>query len=410
MQDTSTFTFPNMLSGHSSVMEKTDDNGHLQIYSYKSGIEIPSSCKTFRGLVFRDQTPLFRSIGYTAEYTTSAVDTMKWGNDIPILTFYPSYEGTLIRVFYDTLSEKWYTSTHRKLDAFRSRWGSKISFGEIFEKALSNQNISIASLYETLDKSHVYLFFIRTISETRIVSSPAQTETVVHVGTLLNGEHYTSVTHLTLVKQATPLTFSSTRDGSLENTINEIHHFVSNVNSDEMQGVIAFYPDGRNFKIINEKYSFLSQIRGNEASVMFRYLQIRSNAAHVQVFYQLYPEHVGKFIMYENSIFKIAKIVHSSYVNRFILKKHTVVSKEEHRIIRECHGWHIENRVTNKVTLPIVTSLLGKVELASAVNALIKRLTRTGTLSIVMKKEETSPDVDVDDVEEDVEEVEMSID
>jgi hypothetical protein len=388
MQDTSTFTFPAMLAEHSSVMEKTDDNGHLQIYSYKSGIDIPDSCKTFRGLVFRGETPLFRSIGRTPEYSLQDTDTMKWANDVDSLTFFPSYEGTLIRIFYDVTTEKWYTSTHRKLDAFHSRWGSKISFGEIFEKALSHQNQSIASLTPTLDKSHVYLFFIRSIAETRLVSIPSSTETVFHVGTLLNGNTFTTEINIHVTKP-TPLM----RESSAL-TVDDVRNFVANSRAEEMQGVIAFYPDGRNFKIVNQQYSYLSQIRGNEASVMFRYLQIRGNATHNQLFYQMYPEHVGKFVQYENSIFKIAKIVHNSYVNRFILKQHTIVSHEEHRIIRECHGWHISNRQTNKVTLQYVTSVLAKTEMASTVNALIKRLTRTGTLALVKK------DVDVTDVKD----------
>jgi hypothetical protein len=386
MQDISNFTFPAMLSEHSSVMEKTDDNGHLQIYSYKSGIEIPDSCKTFRGLVFRGETPLFRSIGRTPEYSLDDKDTEKWANDVDSLTFFPSYEGTLIRIFYDITSEKWYTSTHRKLDAFHSRWGSKISFGEIFEKALSHQNQSIESLTSTLDKAHVYLFFIRSIAETRLVSIPSATETVFHVGTLLNGNTFTK--DLTIpVSKPTPLVRQS-------NMIDYARNFVANSRAEEMQGVIAFYPDGRNFKIVNQHYSYLSQIRGNEASVMFRYLQIRGNATHNQLFYQMYPEHIGKFVQYENSILKIAKIVHNSYVNRFILKQHTIVSHEEHRIIRECHGWHISNRPKNKVTLQYVTSVLSKTEMASNVNALIKRLTRTGTLALVKK------DVDVKDVKD----------
>ena len=388
MQDTSTFTFPALLADHSNFMEKTDDNGHLQIYSYKSGIDIPDSCKTFRGLVFRGETPLFRSIGRTPEYNISVPDTEKWGNDADSLTFFPSYEGTLIRIFYDVTSEKWYTSTHRKLDAFHSRWGSKISFGEIFEKALSHQNQSIASLTSTLDKAHVYLFFIRSIAETRLVSIPSATETVFHVGTLLNGDTFT--TELTIpVSKPTPLIRQSDQVSVI---IDDVRTFVMNSRAEEMQGVIAFYPDGRNFKIVNQQYSYLSQIRGNEASVMFRYLQIRGNATHNQLFYQMYPEHIGKFVQYENSILKIAKIVHASYVNRFIQKNHTIVSHEEHRIIRECHGWHISNRVTNKVTLQYVTSVLGKTEMASTLNALIKRLTRTGTLALVKK------DVEVKDV------------
>lgn len=394
MQDTSTFTFPALLADHSNFMEKTDDNGHLQIYSYKSGIEIPDSCKTFRGLVFRGETPLFRSIGRTPEYNISVPDTEKWGNDVHSLTFFPSYEGTLIRIFYDAMSEKWYTSTHRKLDAFHSRWGSKISFGEIFEKALSHQNQSIASLTSTLDKAHVYLFFIRSIAETRLVSIPSATETVFHVGTLLNGDTFS--TELTIpVMKPTPLVRQSDQ---LSVIIDDVRTFVMNSRAEEMQGVIAFYPDGRNFKIVNQQYSYLSQIRGNEASVMFRYLQIRGNATHNQLFYQMYPEHIGKFVQYENSILKIAKIVHSSYVSRFIQKKHTIVSHEEHRIIRECHGWHISNRPTNIVTLQYVTSVLGKTEMASTVNALIKRLTRTGTLAIVKKDVEVKDVKDVKDV------------
>lgn len=395
MQDISTFTFPAMLAEHSSVMEKTDDNGHLQIYSYKSGIDIPDSCKTFRGLVFHGETPLFRSIGRTPEYGLQDTDTVKWANDVGFLTFFPSYEGTLIRIFYDVTSEKWYTSTHRKLDAFHSRWGSKISFGEIFEKALSHQNQSIASLTPSLDKAHVYLFFIRSIAETRLVSIPSATETVFHVGTLLNGETFTTDVTIPVMKP-TPLVLQS-------NVIDAVRNFVANSRAEEMQGVIAFYPDGRNFKIVNQQYSYLSQIRGNEASVMFRYLQIRGNATHNQLFYQMYPEHVGKFVQYENSILKIAKIVHNSYVNRFILKQHTIVSHEEHRIIRECHGWHISNRPTNKVTLQYVTSVLSKTEMASTVNALIKRLTRTGTLAIVKKDVK-----DVKDVSVSTEDIEMS--
>jgi hypothetical protein len=402
MQDTSTFTFPALLAEHSSFMEKTDDNGHLQIYSYKSGIDIPDSCKTFRGLVFRGETPLFRSIGRTPEYSLQDTDTVKWANDTESLTFFPSYEGTLIRIFYDMTTEKWYTSTHRKLDAFHSRWGSKISFGEIFEKALSHQHQSIASLTSTLDKAHVYLFFIRSIAETRLVSIPSATETVFHVGTLVNGNTFT--TEITIpVMKPTPLVFPVIPwvRNSTVGTVDDVRSFVANSRPEEMQGVIAFYPDGRNFKIVNQQYSYLSQIRGNEASVMFRYLQIRGNATHNQLFYQMYPEHVGKFVQYENSIFKIAKIVHGSYVNRFIQKNHTIVSQQEHKIIRECHGWHIANRATNKVTLQYVTSVLAKPEMAPTVNALIKRLTRTGTLSIVKK------DVEIKDTE-DVEDVDMS--
>ena len=42
-------------------------------------------------------------------------------------SFFNSYEGTLIRMF--NFDDKWYVTTHRKLDAFRSKWAGKTSYG-----------------------------------------------------------------------------------------------------------------------------------------------------------------------------------------------------------------------------------------------------------------------------------------
>jgi hypothetical protein len=77
--------------------------------------------------------------------------------------------------------------------------------------------------------------------------------------------------------------------------------------------------------------------------------------------------------LYENTIAIIAKQIHNSYINRFVNKNQVVVSKEEYRIIRECHGWHISDREKNKVTLNIVLRVLGEQRYFSTVNSLIKR-------------------------------------
>jgi hypothetical protein len=362
-------------------MEKTDDDGVLQIYSYRSCTPHSSDrLKACRGLVFRDRDvihnqnnqPLFRSIGYTPEYI---VDDVQMHNQVEqdgsFLTFYPATEGTLLRVFYLEDNKKWYISTHRKLNAYQSRWGSSESFGKIFEKALTTLNMTVDGLLESLDRQHVYLFFLSTTPENRMVSMAPEKPTVTHTATLLNGHEF-SLTHPSPIPHPVPIPFTS---------VGEMVHYVHSMSIVTHQGVIAFYPDGRHFKVMNGQYQLYSQARGNHANVMFRYLQIRNQPMFEKMFREMYPERLNEFISYENAIYRIAKMIHASYLSRFVEKKETIVSQEEYRFIRQCHGWHITDRSKNKVTLPVVLSHLSTVGAEPTLNTLIKRLLRTGKLA-----------------------------
>jgi hypothetical protein len=365
------FIFPDILSDISEHLEKTDDDGVLQTYSYKTcSSDSLDKVKNSRGLIFCGQTPIFRSIGYTQEYSVddpNVLDIVR--RDFSTLTFFPSHEGTLLRVFY---SGKWYISTHRKLNAYESRWGSSESFGKTFETAVNHLGMTIEELLANLDQQHVYLFFLGTTPENRIVSMAPTIPVVVHTATLLKGDVF-SLTHPSPLRHPGNVGFASA-----EETIS----YVKSVNLAYQQGVIAFYPDGRHFKIMNGRYQLYSQARGNEASVMFRYLQIRSNPVYLRLFNEMYPDKLNSFISYENAIFRIAKSIHSSYIARFVNKKQTIVSQEEYSVIRKCHGWHIASRETNKVTLSVVVAVLSACGMESTLNTMIKRLLKTGSLSV----------------------------
>lgn len=377
-----TFILPDSISDLSSDMEKTDDDGVLQIYSYKTCTRSSSDqLKTSRGLVFsgdKNKNPIFRSIGYTQEYSVDDVGIHNIvERDGSYLTFIPSTEGTLLRVFYHSSDMipgggKWYISTHRKLNAYDSRWGTSESFGQTFENALSTLNLTVDGLLSALDRRHVYLFFVSTTPGSRMVSLAPATPTVAHTATLLNGSEFT-MTHPSPIPAPTPIAFSSVGDMVM---------FVNTVNIMSHQGIIAFYPDGRHFKVMNGQYQLYSNARGNEASLMFRYLQVRNHPIYGKMFNEMYPERINEFISYENAIFRIAKSIHASYISRFVEKKETVVSQEEYRIIRHCHGWHITNRLVNKVTMPVVLGTLSTPGMEPTLNTMIKRLLRTGTLAI----------------------------
>jgi hypothetical protein len=159
-----TVYFPDSISDIKDCMDKTDDDGILQIYSYKEcNDQSTDKLKQSRGLIFCGDKFLFPSIGYTPDCVIGDGNVQKEEyiselirNHGSYLQFFSSTEGTLLRVFY---YNKWYISTHRKLDAYQSKWGnSSVSFGKTMEEALTTINLTKDSLLENLDKE--CLFFL----------------------------------------------------------------------------------------------------------------------------------------------------------------------------------------------------------------------------------------------------------
>ena len=397
-----TFEFPESLSSFKDEIEKTDDDGTLQVYSYKhyygaaAEVAAPISAealKKCRGVVCHGNECVVRSIGSTPEMSVA-----EWNQYISEngkdkkFTFFHSFEGTLIRVFH--YESKWYVSTHRKLDAYRSRWGSSRSFGELFEEALNNHfvdpsnpenKMSISDFTSLLDKNHVYMFLLGTNEHTRMVCKATDKPSVMHVGTLLNRE--TFVLSNDPSQQVNYLQVPRPPHIELSNT--DISSYAETLNPLQYQGVIAFDQDGNHIKIISTQYRAFSLARGNDPSVLFRYLKVRGNSTYNHLLFDLYPEQRTNFITYENMIYKIAKAIHMAYVGRFVEKQNVVVSQEEYRIIRECHSFHMKDREHNKVTLAYVLSVLAMPEYVSTLNAIIKRLKNPEKYEKKEKKTET---------------------
>lgn len=364
-------SFPTSISHLKDSIEKTDNDGSLQIYSYQYCDN--NSCndlKKCRGLIFNGDSLVYNSLGFTPEYNESDKDLVS-SDSIDKYIFFPSEEGTLIRVFHSSFddADKWYVSTHRKLNAFKSRWGCTQSFGEIFENYLKEIGFdSLDHLIQKLQKEHTYLFFIRNTIQNKVVSNPSQTsENVYFVGCMVN--------HKTFDFNC-PHPFDFPMQKRLEFTNwDDVFQYVNKVNPLEKQGVIAFWNnengDTNQMKIVNSKYQLFSQVRGNEPNLKHRYLQVRSNPVYSKLIYDIYPEHMNEFLGFENSIVKIAKNIHNAYISRFVNKIYTVVSPKEYRIIQECHGWHIQDRIKNKVTISKVLNVLSQDNFVSTLYSLL---------------------------------------
>lgn len=344
-----------------------------------------------RGVVFNKDKVVMKAFPYTVEYSVDDHGSID-KNIEPIFgdcSFYDAHEGALIRMF--CFDGKWFVSTHRKLNAFRSKWASRDSFGVCFKRALESEIENNVVLRESLpegedvierfqnilDTEKQYMFLIRNSTDNRIVCTPPERPTLYHVGTFVNQE-------LILTDKSINIPHPVKHDFR---NVEEMCRYVNNVDPANLQGVIVFAPGNKQFKVFHREYLELFRARGNEPSIKFRYLQVRMNRKHTNMLYYLYPELTKTFDDYENNIYDIAKGIYNSYVQRFIKKNYVTVPAQEFAVIRECHAWHLENRVDNRITQNKIIEVLNK-QSPTNINQMIRRFRTEQTKNIEVKETE----------------------
>jgi hypothetical protein len=353
----------------------SDDNVDLFCYSACSSDDI-DTIKECRGIVFNGDELVLNAFSYTSEYTTNEVEMFE-----PLLNdqcrFFDSYEGSIIRVFYN--SNKWYVSTHRRLDAFRSKWSSKQSFGEIFVQALEheqersaefndllpdNDNNVMERYLSTLNRDFKYMFLVQNIDDNRIVCKATDKARVFHVGTYTQDGF--DLSHQVGIPYPTELSFDS---------VDELIEHVDNGNVSRIQGVIVF--DGnKQFKVLNQQYKHYFDIRGNEPSIKFRYLQLRMDNTKREDLIYLYPTHSNTFDIYEDAIYDLVIQIKNAYIKRFINKETVTMPTEEYSIMKLIHGWHLEDRAANHISTSVVRDIMNK-QSPTKLNRMIRRFLNT---------------------------------
>jgi hypothetical protein len=275
---------------------------------------------------------------------------------------------------------KWYVSTHRKLNAFSSKWASKESFGTAFKHALEEEvevNESLRSSIPTderslidrfqsiLDPKKQYMFLVCHTGDNRIVCIPQSRPKMYHVGTFCDNE-------LTL---DVDINIPKPKQQYFKN-VDELLNYTQRVNIQDIQGVIVFAPNNVQYKILHPDYLKFFNARGNEPSIKFRYLQTRMDPTQSNLLYFLYPEFVKTFNDIEDTLYKIAKTIYNSYVDRFIKKQHVVVPTNEYSVIKQIHSWHEQNRLVNKISIDKVIEIMNKQE-PSSLNHMIRRFNQS---------------------------------
>ncbi len=292
---------------NTSEVNLSDQDEELSIFCYSHNSDVNNPLiQGCRGVIFNKEGELVsKAFGYTPMFSPQE-------NPLPIemeqylrehfeeCQVYPSFEGALVRVF--CYKGVWYLTTHRKLDAFKSYWGSQTSFGEMFLEALEAlrirsktfaqlcpSEILLDSFYELLDPQYQYVFLLRNVLENRIVSTPPDLPEVVHVATFYNGK---------MVEN--PNIHVPQQSQILFNSLDEAVDYVKTVDPFNFQGLVFFLPNGKQLKVCSDDYYTLFNLRGNEPSVMFQYLKVYAHSR--EVFRELYPENTARFDEYDKWI------------------------------------------------------------------------------------------------------------
>lgn len=369
------------------LYDSSDNN--LELYSYtECDKNSEPIVRATRGLILKENEVIFRGFSYTPEYSMEDLGELEElkniiNDKLGECKIFDSHEGTLLRFFY--VNDKWVVSTHHRLDAFKSRWGSRYTFGNMFVYYLHkeyeyNENLQekmkdvpdvdkmdknefYNAFLDQLDKNHKYMFFIKNNDENRLVCSTCDDEVplIYHVGTYVENK--------LVFDYNVGLTFPHLHNFS---SWNEIEEYVKDIDYMSLQGVILFVDDHQQYKILNKAYSQLKTARGNEPSVKFRYLKVRNNKDYVDALYYLYPKKVEIFEKMENTINEIGNYIYDSYIRRFIKKEYVIVPKEEYEVVKECHTWHLSDKSQNRISFEKVMEVLNW-QHPSSLNKMIKR-------------------------------------
>jgi len=339
-----------------------DQEEGLKILNYNEcNRDSPDELKKVRGLVQEADTGdiLFETFPYTEEYISNeTIPLLNNGQNIlDEWDVYYSLEGCLLRVFW--YNDRWYISTNKKLNAFKSRWASRKSFGDIFRDGLvqtnGNENV-LEILLDQMDKTLVHLFLVRYNHENRVVcSAPKDFGCVYFIGSWNDKTKNLNREWKHPVKVNIPVPIKE-----IPNTISDL---ADSVDINEHQGVILFHKNKNlQIKIYSQEYDKLYKLRGNNPNIRYRYLEVRKDPDMKQEFVKLYPLYEDLFLEYENIMYQLAKLIRYYYIQRYIKNKYVTLPKEEYILMKKCHDWYLLNRIDNKINVAKVLEILNNEE------------------------------------------------
>lgn len=255
---------------------------------------------------------------------------------------YVACEGTILRVYW--ANDKWFVSTHRKIDSNKSFWSGS-TFGSLFEELCSFE-------WDELNKNLCYVFLLSHESNRLIFEVERNQLMLVTIYDRENRKF---------------LKFDSFKEKLPTGTIlpEKYDKPFKEYNFDTFNSIgFLVIEDEENptpVKYVDNKYNSFLEVRGNEPELRSRYIQLK-NTPECYTLTNLYTEQKYQkvFIEVENEIKMLTLRLHKLYIDRYVHKNIVKLPKEEFVTLRRCHEWHCKDRKHNLVTFKKISEMLSE--------------------------------------------------
>lgn len=354
-----------------NLYDKVDENEDLELYHFNYDYEYGDSNLKLKGVVVDKSTKeiVCTTSVHNIEYDIQNISyvpnitEIDWMKSLVMI----SHEGCFLRVFYH--NGKWYISTHRKLDANNSRWGTKYSFKNLFVNALKEYydespqfDIDI-DFFNQLNTDMVYTFLLRNNQSNRIVCNAPSTNDakIYYTGLFPKGVNHDYIPQLESEFEPECLKHINISQKIPVEKMSDVVRFVNNQSYKYHQGVIVFYNDGKNthiFKLMCPKYLEYKEIRNNCSNLIYRYAQLRKDNVNKEKIIELFPQFSYDFFQFENTLNKIANHISGQYINRYLKKQYAAVTPLQYKITKKLREWYLEAPHKNYINPEVVYNFI----------------------------------------------------
>jgi hypothetical protein len=361
----------------------TDELNNLKVYHYDiCDLNSPDSLKESRGIIKNNNTILCKSFPFTPEVTTTDlvnIETFITPN-LKNSTFYESHEGSIVRLWYyedteNTENSKWYLSTHKKIEAFTSKWGSSTTYGETFVNILSNtifksqswaddlsddsdvEDNKNESIFDTFckrcNKNYIYMFLIRNTDSNRVVVRGYKSPEMYCLGMFDRSSNFKYIYPEEKFVYKAPPKYTFT-------TLNKLIKDVDELDIYKVGGILLITNEGKLFKLVHPQYDTLFKSRGNVPNVIARYLELRNDTNTLKIFTELYPEFQNEFTEVESILTDVSKNIFKKYLNRYIYKQVSILPPIQFKILSSIHQLYL-SKTLPRIQCDDVSSFINKI-------------------------------------------------
>lgn len=289
-------------------------------------------------------------------------------------------EGTVIRLFY--YNDKWYCSTHHRIDAFSSYWGSNKSWGRIFGECVAfalglevavMQAIKV--LTDNLPTDYTHSFVVANHKESHIVCK-TNTPKLLYVGSFSQ-------------EQDTMLDINIPSSEYTQMSRVDLRMNLNSLDVKQNPGYLVKV-DGKQYKCLSDRYKLISDIRGTAPSIGLRYIELlcgdKNKLFQFMAYYRADNKRVFDDIDYQ--ITDVARQIFRMYKKRYMEKMYVSFPStwySEINLTRALHQWHLSDRSANRVTVDRVKQEMFKMN-PRDINSLLSHIDSYHEVKVDVKR------------------------